>query len=62
MSTFFDSDVNKFLSLDLGPSNEYYPLKGQCYEITDSQYTYKLCPFDRVTQKPKHGGSETSLG
>ncbi|KAM8793862.1 glucosidase 2 subunit beta [Eudromia elegans] len=34
----------------------------ECYELETSEYIYRLCPFKRVSQKPKHGGAETNLG
>lgn len=56
------TDVNNFLSMDLGPENVFFPIKGNCYEFTDREYTYKFCPYDKATQRSKNGGSETSLG
>lgn len=56
------SDINKFLKLDLGEEDEFYPLKDNCFEYSDREYTYKLCPFDKASQRSKSGGSETSLG
>ena len=61
ISVFF-SDVKKMLDLDLGPENEYYVLYGKCFEFTDREYVYTLCPFDRASQRSKSGGMETSLG
>ena len=58
----FFSDINNFLGMDLGQEEEFFPLKDNCYEYTDREYTYKLCPFDRASQRSKDGGSETSLG
>ena len=58
----FFSELTKFLELDLGPNLEFYPLKGECYEFSDSQYTYKMCPFERASQRSKSGGMETNLG
>ena len=55
-------DLKKFLDITLGHDNEFGPLHDQCYELTDREYTYRMCPFNKVTQKPKKGGRETSLG
>ncbi|XP_066470112.1 glucosidase 2 subunit beta [Tiliqua scincoides] len=54
--------LEKEISFDFGPHREFSYLYGQCYELTTNEYIYRLCPFNRVSQKPKHGGSETSLG
>ncbi|XP_006004085.1 glucosidase 2 subunit beta [Latimeria chalumnae] len=54
-------NLEKEFSMDFGKNNEFAYMYGKCYEITN-EYAYKLCPFDKVTQTPKHGGLETSLG
>ncbi|XP_063150496.1 glucosidase 2 subunit beta [Candoia aspera] len=54
--------LEKEISFDFGPNGEFSYLYGQCYELTTNEYIYRLCPFNRVSQKPKHGSSETSLG
>ena len=36
------------LDRDYGPEQEYRVMEAQCYEYTDREYTYKLCPFDKV--------------
>ncbi|XP_071656814.1 glucosidase 2 subunit beta isoform X2 [Patagioenas fasciata] len=50
------------LAFDFGPEGEFSYLYNQCYELGTSEYIYRLCPFKRVSQKPKHGGAETNLG
>ncbi|GCC31850.1 hypothetical protein chiPu_0010310 [Chiloscyllium punctatum] len=54
--------LEKELTIDFGPDGEFAYMFNQCYEMTTNEYVYKLCPFSKVAQKPKHGGSETSLG
>ncbi|XP_026180450.1 glucosidase 2 subunit beta [Mastacembelus armatus] len=56
------NNLEKEISFDFGPSSEFAYLYSQCYELTTSEYIYRLCPFNRVSQKPKYGGSETNLG
>ena len=43
-------DVRKLNNIDFGAEEEFFALKGQCFEKRDEQYTYKLCPFDRSDQ------------
>ncbi|XP_012991520.2 glucosidase 2 subunit beta [Esox lucius] len=54
--------LEKEIGFDFGPSAEFAYLYSQCYELSTSEYVYRLCPFNRVSQKPKFGGSETNLG
>ena len=56
------SDLKKLIGMDFGHEYEFGPLYRQCYEFTDREYTYKMCAFDKVTQRSKSGGRETNLG
>ncbi|GMR36677.1 hypothetical protein PMAYCL1PPCAC_06872, partial [Pristionchus mayeri] len=56
------SDAESFSSLDFGEDLAWAPLKGKCSELEMGEYVYKLCPFDKCTQKEKNGYSETNMG
>jgi protein kinase C substrate 80K-H len=60
-----DRDIGKLkedIEKDYGPDGEFLVLAGQCFEYTENQYVYKMCPFAECTQRDKSGGSETRLG
>ncbi|KHJ90862.1 EF hand [Oesophagostomum dentatum] len=55
-------EAESFLEQDFGADYAWASLKGKCFELTEKQYTYKYCPFDKTVQKDKGGYGETSLG
>ncbi|EYB89070.1 hypothetical protein Y032_0237g3267 [Ancylostoma ceylanicum] len=55
-------EAESFIEQDFGADHAWATLKGKCFELTEKQYTYKYCPFDRTVQKDKNGYGETGLG
>lgn len=43
--------IEEALNKDYGKEDEFAYLVGECYEYTVGEYTYKLCPFDQVSNK-----------
>ncbi|XP_077965895.1 glucosidase 2 subunit beta-like [Styela clava] len=56
------ASLEKNLKMDFGNDQAYKELQGKCFDLDTHEYTYRICPFDKTVQKPKGGGSETSLG
>jgi hypothetical protein len=44
------SDLQKSLINNYGLENEFAALYEQCYELTNQEYTYKLCLFEKVME------------
>ncbi|CAG7818739.1 unnamed protein product [Allacma fusca] len=55
-------ELNDALSLDLGDDDRFGPLFGQCFDLSDREYTYTLCPFQKSNQRGVNGGGEVHLG
>ena len=53
--------IEEEISADYGPHQVFFPLKGQCYNYKDREYTYSLCPFERAVQESVNG-MQTELG
>uniref|UniRef100_A0A0K0G0D5 Glucosidase 2 subunit beta n=1 Tax=Strongyloides venezuelensis TaxID=75913 RepID=A0A0K0G0D5_STRVS len=64
MNTQEDSirNVEKFLEINFGEDKAWASLFKKCFEITQKQYVYKVCLFERTSQKDSNGYGETSLG
>lgn len=54
--------IEQSLEKDYGLQQEFATLDGQCWEYEDKEYIYKLCVFQKITQKSKNGGGEIGLG
>lgn len=44
------SNLKKSISKNFGTEKEFAVLDTQCYELTDNEYIYKLCLFEKVSK------------
>lgn len=57
-----ETDLNAIFNTNYGPRNEFFYLRGRCLRVDSLEYTYELCPFDKVNQISRTGGSTTLMG
>ncbi|VDN01722.1 unnamed protein product [Thelazia callipaeda] len=55
-------DSEQYTKDDFGDDLAWATLKGRCFELEENEYLYKLCLFDKATQKSKNSHIETDLG
>ncbi|VDO94425.1 unnamed protein product [Soboliphyme baturini] len=55
-------EAEEYMKINFGPNDEFAPLYQQCFEIALSEYVYKLCLFEKATQRSKDTSMETALG
>ncbi|CAD5210223.1 unnamed protein product [Bursaphelenchus okinawaensis] len=55
------NDFERFLQFEYGPDQAWAPLKSQCAELDQAQYTYRVCLFEKTIQREK-SGHEIRLG
>ncbi|KAL3529815.1 hypothetical protein ACH5RR_009137 [Cinchona calisaya] len=54
------SSLTQKLKHDFGPDKEFYSFYGQCFELKQNKYVYKICPYKQASQVEGH--STTRLG
>jgi len=58
-----ENDIKEIFNVHgFGAKGEWKKLDGTCLEKDTGDYTYEVCLFDEVKQKPNNGGTTFSLG
>ncbi|KAF8898115.1 glucosidase II beta subunit-like protein-domain-containing protein [Gymnopilus junonius] len=58
-----ENDIKEIFNVHgFGERGEWKKLDGHCLELDTGDYTYEVCLFDEIKQKPNNGGTTFSLG
>jgi Glucosidase II beta subunit-like protein len=56
------SKIKELAQIDFGKDSEWDSLHHKCFDLNVPEYTYNICLFGKVTQKPKSGYGDVPLG
>ena len=57
-----ERNLKETLAKDFGALRQFEPLQGECFDVTQGEWIYSICPYTDSKQKGKHGGGSTDLG
>jgi hypothetical protein len=57
-----ERELKETLAKDFGALRQFEPLQGECFDVTQGEWIYSVCPYADSKQKGKHGGGSTDLG
>merc|ERR1740139_943412 len=57
-----ERELKETLAKDFGSLRQFEPLQHECFDVTQGEWIYSICPYTDSKQKGKHGGGSTDLG
>jgi hypothetical protein len=55
-------EFERLKTINFGTELAFRALYGKCFTLSTNEYTYEICPFNKVEQRAHSASSGTSLG